>query len=44
MKIDTMPMVLAEIATLEFLDQRALFFWLCDAGVQSPWQDNLRGD
>ncbi|HVR61645.1 MAG TPA: hypothetical protein VMU50_07080 [Polyangia bacterium] len=44
MSIDAMPVVLAEIATLEYLDQRALFFWLCDSGVQSPWQDNLRGD
>ncbi|HEY2901032.1 MAG TPA: hypothetical protein VGL59_10680 [Polyangia bacterium] len=40
--IDAMSPVLVEIATLEYLEQRALFFWLCDSGVQSPWQDNLR--
>ncbi|HXI58438.1 MAG TPA: hypothetical protein VNO55_20365 [Polyangia bacterium] len=44
MNIDSMPPALVEIATLEYLEQRALFFWLCDSGVQSPWQDNLRGD
>jgi hypothetical protein len=42
--IDAMSPVLVEIATLEYLEQRALFFWLCDSGVQSPWQDNLRSE
>ena len=41
-EIGTMPAVLAEIAAAEYLEMRALFYWLCDAGVQSPWQDNLR--
>jgi antitoxin component YwqK of YwqJK toxin-antitoxin module len=42
--IDGMPSVLAEIATEEYLEMRAIFYWLCDAGIQSPWQDNLRGE
>jgi hypothetical protein len=41
-EIDDLPPVLVEIARDEHLELRALFFWLCDAGVQSPWQDNLR--
>jgi hypothetical protein len=24
------------------LEMHALFYWLCDQGVQSVWQDNLR--
>jgi hypothetical protein len=42
-EIDLLPIVLAEIAADEYLEMRAIFYWLCDAGVQSPWQDNLRG-
>jgi antitoxin component YwqK of YwqJK toxin-antitoxin module len=42
LEIDLMPAVLAEIAADEHLEMRAVFYWLCDAGVQSPWQDNLR--
>jgi hypothetical protein len=41
-EIDLLPRVLAEIATEEHVELRALFYWLSDAGVQSPWQDNLR--
>jgi hypothetical protein len=41
-EIDLAPAVLAEIAADEHLEMRAVFYWLCDAGVQSPWQDNLR--
>ncbi|HVZ73539.1 MAG TPA: hypothetical protein VHJ20_14270 [Polyangia bacterium] len=41
-EIDLLPAVLAEIAAEEHLEMRAIFYWLCDAGVQSPWQDNLR--
>jgi hypothetical protein len=43
-EVDLLPSVLAQIATDEYLEMRALFYWLCDAGVQSPWQDNLRGN
>jgi hypothetical protein len=43
-EIDALPAVLVEIAGDEYLEMRALFYWLCDAGVQSPWQDNLRGE
>lgn len=42
MEVDEMPGAIAEIATAEYLEMRSLFYWLCDAGVQSPWQDNLR--
>jgi hypothetical protein len=42
--IDELPIVLAEIAADEHVEMRALFFWLCDAGIQSPWQDNLRDE
>jgi hypothetical protein len=41
-EIDLLPSVLAEIATDEYREMRAVFYWLCDEGVQSPWQDNLR--
>jgi hypothetical protein len=44
MDIDAMPPILAEIAADEHAEMRALFYWLCDEGVQSPWQDNLRGN
>jgi hypothetical protein len=43
-QIDAMQPVLAEMVTLELMEVRALFFWLCDSGVQSPWQDNLRSE
>ncbi len=42
LEIDLVPAVLAEIAADEHVEMRAVFYWLCDAGVQSPWQDNLR--
>jgi hypothetical protein len=41
-EIDVMPAVLAEIAADEFREMRAVFYWLCDEGVQSPWQNNVR--
>jgi hypothetical protein len=40
--IDRVPALLAEIAADEFREMRAVFYWLCDAGVQSPWQANVR--
>jgi hypothetical protein len=42
LEIDLMPPVLAEIAADEYREMRAVFYWLCDEGVQSPWQDNVR--
>jgi hypothetical protein len=41
-EIDQLPLVLAEIAAAELREMRAVFYWLCDAGIQSPWQDNVR--
>jgi hypothetical protein len=41
-EIDLLPIVLAEIAADEFREMRAVFYWLCDEGVQSPWQNNVR--
>jgi antitoxin component YwqK of YwqJK toxin-antitoxin module len=41
-EIDLLPAVLADIVTEEHVELRALFYWLCDQGIQSPWQDNLR--
>ncbi len=42
MEIDEMPGVLAEIATEQYVETRAVFYWLCDAQIRSPWQDDLR--
>ncbi|HVU53337.1 MAG TPA: thiol reductase thioredoxin, partial [Polyangia bacterium] len=42
LEIDVLPVVLAEIAADEYREMRAVFYWLCDEGVQSPWQDNVR--
>jgi hypothetical protein len=41
-EIEVLPAVLAEIAADEFREMRAVFYWLCDEGVQSPWQANVR--
>ncbi|HEX4404182.1 MAG TPA: hypothetical protein VH560_05100 [Polyangia bacterium] len=41
-EIDLVPSALAEIAADEFREMRAVFYWLCDEGVQSPWQSNVR--
>jgi hypothetical protein len=41
-EIDVLPLVLAEIAADEYREMRAVFYWLCDEGVQSPWQNNVR--
>jgi hypothetical protein len=41
-EIDVLPVVLAEIAADEYREMRAVFYWLCDEGVQSPWQNNVR--
>jgi hypothetical protein len=42
LEIELMPPLLAEIASDEFREMRAVFYWLCDEGVQSPWQHNVR--
>jgi hypothetical protein len=42
MAIDTMPRVLAEVMTEEYLEVRAMFLWLCDETARSPWQSDLR--
>jgi hypothetical protein len=41
-EIDALSPVLVEFAAEEYLEMRAVFYWLCDEGVQSPWQNNLR--
>jgi MORN repeat variant len=41
-EVDRLPAVLAEVAADEFLEVRAVFLWLCDEGIQSPRQSNLR--
>jgi hypothetical protein len=33
---------LLQLASNEYLEQRAILFWLADAQCQSPWQDDLR--
>ncbi len=33
---------LLQIAMNEYLEQRAILFWLADPDCQSPWQDDLR--
>lgn len=33
---------LLQMASNEYLEQRAILFWLADAQCQSPWQDDLR--
>jgi hypothetical protein len=40
--VERLPSTLAEIAAEEFREMRAVFYWLCDEGVQSPWQNNVR--
>jgi hypothetical protein len=34
---------LAGIAEQQYAEMKALFLWLSDAAVKSPWQDGLRG-
>jgi hypothetical protein len=40
--IDALSPVLIEFRRRGVPEMRAVFYWLCDEGVQSPWQDNLR--
>lgn len=41
--IATMAPPNAGIAEQEFAEMQALFLWLCDEQLKTPWQDNLRG-
>ncbi|MFO0597908.1 MAG: thiol reductase thioredoxin [Myxococcaceae bacterium] len=38
-----LPPPVAGIAEEQYAEMQALFLWLADDGVKSPWQDNLRG-
>ena len=42
MRTDTMPKELAEVAAREYLELRAVFFWLLFPQNQSPFQADLR--
>ncbi len=37
------PPPVAAIAEQQYAEMQALFYWLLDAKLKSPWQDNLRG-
>jgi hypothetical protein len=41
--IAELPPPVAGIAEQQYADMQALFLWLIDDKVKSPWQDNLRG-
>lgn len=41
--IDALPGSLTQMAMFEYQEMQALMYWLTDAEVRSPWQDNLRG-
>lgn len=41
--IGTMAPPNAGVAEQEYAEMQALFLWLCDDAVKTPWQDNLRG-
>jgi antitoxin component YwqK of YwqJK toxin-antitoxin module len=41
--IAELPPPVAGIAEQQYADMQALFLWLLDEKVKSPWQDNLRG-
>lgn len=41
--IDELPSFLTGLAEEEYADIQAMMYWLTDAEVRSPWQDNLRG-
>jgi hypothetical protein len=40
--ISTLSGPLLQMASNEYLEQRAILFWLADEQCQSPWQDDLR--
>ncbi|MFT3714102.1 MAG: thiol reductase thioredoxin [Archangium sp.] len=41
--ISELPPPVAGIAEQQYAEMQALFLWLSDDAVKSPWQDNLRG-
>ncbi len=41
--IDALPGSITNMAMFEYQEMQALMYWLTDADVRSPWQDNLRG-
>jgi len=41
--IDELPGSLTNMAMFEYQEMQALMYWLTDAEVLLPWQDNLRG-
>ena len=43
MAIEEVPVPLALFAEAQYADMQALFYWLTDKTVRSPWQDNVRG-
>ena len=43
MAIEEVPVPLAHLAEAQYADMQALFNWLSDKNIRSPWQDNLRG-
>lgn len=43
MAIEEVPVPLAHIAEAQYADMQALFSWLSDKNIRSPWQDNVRG-
>jgi hypothetical protein len=43
MSIEEVPVPLAHLAEAQYADMQALFYWLTDKTVRSPWQDNVRG-
>ncbi|MBK7864145.1 MAG: thiol reductase thioredoxin [Archangiaceae bacterium] len=42
MAIEEVPVPLAAIAEAQYADMQAMFYWLTDKTVRSPWQDNVR--
>jgi hypothetical protein len=40
--VSTLSGPLLQLASNEYLEQRAILFWLADEQCQSPWQDDLR--
>ncbi|MBL8949679.1 MAG: thiol reductase thioredoxin [Myxococcaceae bacterium] len=43
MAIEEVPVALAGIAEGEYAEMQAVFYWLTDKTIRSPWQDNVRG-
>ncbi len=41
--VGELPPPVAGIAEQQYAEMQALFYWLTDESLKSPWQDNLRG-